>query len=356
MSSALFDPISAVGTPLLSEGYAGAYGAIYTGLIPSIAIIGMISLFIVVLLHMIGHAFNIASLRTWAKGEYLQVIITFLLIAAMLATLNIVWEIMGSVVSELFWSNENLSMKYIEKGFTPDNSLIDPFRFTQSFLKQTMIDCEQTVYWVLYTINFFFRLTGSMGVSTMGLEPLGAWYATLYTSSLEYIMGHLNFLVLLHWIQIRLLSIMKYVGPVLIQMGLLLRVFPMSRGAGGLLLAAGFGFFAVYPMSLALLVTLQPPGASFCTEFEPPVYMNIENMEEGPDAGMFALAYYSTVAHENEVVDLIEKAKNFLPLFYMQAAFFPMVALIITFTFIRQTGALFGADLSEIGRGLVKLI
>jgi hypothetical protein len=55
-------------------------------------------------------------------------------------------------------------------------------------------------------------------------------------------------------------------------------------------------------------------------------------------------------------MSLLEQAKRFLPLFYMQAVFYPMVAIIITFTFIRQTGAMFGADLNEIGRGLVKMI
>jgi hypothetical protein len=41
---------------------------------------------------------------------------------------------------------------------------------------------------------------------------------------------------------------------------------------------------------------------------------------------------------------------------YLQAMFYPLVALIITFTFIRSTATIFGADLAELGRGLLKLI
>ena len=45
-----------------------------------------------------------------------------------------------------------------------------------------------------------------------------------------------------------------------------------------------------------------------------------------------------------------------LGVFFMQALFYPLAALIITFSFIRQTGSLLGADLAEIGRGLIKII
>jgi hypothetical protein len=84
--------------------------------------------------------------------------------------------------------------------------------------------------------------------------------------------------------------------------------------------------------------------------------MNIQEVGEGIDAGTVVWAYYTTKANENEVSGLLAKARTFIPMFYMQAMFFPMVALIITFTFIRQTGAILGSDLNEIGRGLVKLI
>ncbi|HIH30560.1 TPA: hypothetical protein HA243_04120, partial [Candidatus Micrarchaeota archaeon] len=43
-------------------------------------------------------------------------------------------------------------------------------------------------------------------------------------------------------------------------------------------------------------------------------------------------------------------------LLFLQAIFYPLASLIITISFIRQTGSLFGADLAEIGRGLIKLI
>jgi hypothetical protein len=124
-----------------------------------------------------------------------------------------------------------------------------------------------------------------------------------------------------------------------------------------MLLAMGIGFFAVYPISLAMLMTLQPPGESFCTEFRaPPAMLDVSRGYDMVSLEGVQRASDALRARSGDVSSLIYKAKNFIPLFYLQAMFFPMVALIITFTFIRQTGAILGADLNEIGRGLVKLI
>ncbi len=316
---------------------------------PNIMIIGFISFFIVVLLHMIANAFNIPSLRAWAKGEYMQVLATYILVFASVGLIMFSWNLMVDMISITYHTSE------LNGGIDP-KTRFDPYWFIQAFLKDTMIECEQNIYSTLYSINFYFKIVGGTKTETMGVEPVGGWYSTVYTSFFEYLMENINLLLLLHWLQIRLLSVMKYTAPLLIQLGLVLRVFPMSRGAGGLLLAIGFGFFAVYPISLAVLITLQSPGVSFCTDFVPPATMNIQEVGEGIDAGTVVWAYYTTKANENEVGGLLAKARTFIPMFYMQAMFFPMVALIITFTFIRQTGAILGSDLNEIGRGLVKLI
>ncbi|MFH0927355.1 MAG: hypothetical protein V1822_02135 [Candidatus Micrarchaeota archaeon] len=343
--------MASVGDVIANSGFLyNAFGSAWTSWSYMIPILGLISLLIVVLLHMIAIAFNIPSLRVWVKGEYMQVIATYVLFGAIFALIMLTWGIMGNFVTQAYYGSPELSAQYGQ------GVVFDPYAFVQAFLKQTMIDCETNIYRGLYAINFFYKIVGSTKTETMGIEPVGGWYTTVYTSFFEYIMENLNFLLLMHWLQIRLLSVMKYTAPLLIQLGLLLRVFPMSRGTGGLLLAAGLGFFAVYPISLAMLVTLQSPGVSFCTQFTPPAMLDVAQVGEGVDAGTVATAYYSIVSNENEVTSFVEKAKNFIPLFYMQAMFYPLVALIITFTFIRQTGAIFGSDLNEIGRGLVKLV
>ncbi|PIT84682.1 hypothetical protein COU37_02035 [Candidatus Micrarchaeota archaeon CG10_big_fil_rev_8_21_14_0_10_45_29] len=316
----------------------------------NIPVLGLAALFIVVLVHMAGISFNIPSLRAWARGEYMQVIVTFLLVWALVLLMNLAWNTMVDVASEMY-----LAYPAFAAGHSA-GARFDPFVFAQVFLKETMIDCEIIIYRVAYAINFFYKFIGALKTETLGVEMVGGWYSTVYSSFLEYLAGHINFLLLLHWLQINFLSLIKYVGPVLIQLGLVLRILPFTRGAGGMLLAMGFGFFAVYPITIAMLMTLQPPGSSFCTTFAPPALLDVERYEGGFDSADMIIASASVQGSSGEISEFIEKAKNFLPLFYMQALFLPMVSLIITFTFIRQTGALFGADLNEVGRGLIKLI
>jgi len=330
---------------LVAQSFSGAW----TDWTWSILVLGMISFFIVALLHMISIAFNIPALRVWAKGEYMQVLATYIFFGALIWIVLLTWGISVSFVTDTFYAS-SLSLGQ------PQGLLFDPFTFVQAFLKQTMINCEIVIYRSLYTVNFIYKIFGGIKTETMGVEPVGGWYSTLYTSFFEYMMEDLSLLLMLHWLQIRLLSVMKYVAPLMIQLGLILRTFPMSRGTGGLLLAIGFGFFAVYPISLAFLVTLQAPGTSFCTDFSPPPMMDASALGDVTETSGVINAYYTAIGSETEVTSLLERARTFIPMFYLQAMFFPIVALIITFTFIRQTGAIFGSDLNEIGRGLVKLI
>ncbi|MCX8163379.1 MAG: hypothetical protein N3D10_02375, partial [Candidatus Micrarchaeota archaeon] len=156
---------------------------------------------------------------------------------------------------------------------------------------------------------------------------------------------------------ITFLAIIKYVAPLLIQIGLILRIIPYSRGTGALLIAIGIGFFAVYPISLALMLSLQPPGAS-CTEFVPPPIMQ-KMVEENNLADINALIQQTNfviLGHQNEIEYKVSKVKTYAAMLFLQAVVLPVASLTIVFTFTRQLSNILGADLNEIGRGLIKLI
>lgn len=326
-------------------------GGSWTAWNAQLFILGLLVLFAVTLVYMLGMALNHASLKLWAKGEFMQVFITFLLAISAVAMIGVLWSLLINGVT------------YVYATTSPSQDLVrpqayfDPFSFDQAFIEQVLIDCEKTVYRAVYLPNLYYRAASRLSTEIIGAEALGGWYATVYAGFFEYVAGHINNLLLLNYLQIRLLSLLKYASPLFIQLGLLLRVFPLTRGSGGLLMAIGFGFFAVYPISLALLMTLQPPSSLLLcgTTFHPPAMLGTDPFC-GNDIGAFIQARYSLLATQNGVSILLEQIKLFLPVFWIQSIFLPMVALIVTFTFIRQTGSLLGADLAEIGRGLIKLI
>lgn len=337
MSVAIFQP------------YVSAIIGPQSKLVGIVLLLGLIALFCATLAYMLGTAFNLQVLKNWAKSEFMQIIVTFLLMSCILVAYGHIWNIMINVVSGIY--------KSTQPQLANPSSYYEPFSFAQAYIKQTLLDCEKAVYRVVYDINFYYRLFSRLGVDAIGADPVGGWYTSIYTGFFEYVAGHINYLLLLNYIQIRFLSIIKYVMPLLLEAGLVLRIFPISRGAGGLLIAIAIGFYVVYPVSISILMVLLPsPDNAFCTGFRPPPLLDLSDGGVITNQGDLHEVAYNIKASSNEISSIISKLENFLAVFYIQGMFLPLVSLIITFTFIRQTGSLFGADLNEIGRGLIKLI
>ena len=344
-----FSAISGFAGPISAPDLWSAFFGPSGGWAATVLLIGLMVFFIVTLIYMLGTAFQLPHLKSWAKSEYMQVIITFLLTAALIAASAQVWGLMVNSVSTFY--------KISHPEMADPGLYYEPFSFAQSFINTTLIGCEKNVYMTIYPVNYYYRVASRLTSEGIGNDPAGAWYTSAYTGFFEYVTGHVQYLLLLHYIQIRFLSIIKYVMPLLIQIGLVLRVFPHSRGAGGLLMAIGFGFFIIYPISIAMLMTSLPsPSHSFCTGFTPPPLLDMSSVSCVQTPGDLMQVKMDLAASQSATGGLITQLETFLPVFYLQGMFLPLVALIITFTFIRQTGALFGADLAEIGRGLIKLI
>ncbi|VVB57539.1 Uncharacterised protein [uncultured archaeon] len=297
---------------------------------------------------MAGLALNLPTFKSWANSEIMQIIVTFLLMAAFLSAYGQTWTLMVQAVSGAY----NLAHPGANQ-----NLLYEPFSFDQTYISTTLIGCEKTVYRTLYTVNFYYRLVGRFNTEPLGADPIGGWSTGIYTSFFEYIAGHVNYLLLMNYVQVRFLSLIKYAMPLLLEAGLVLRVFPFTRGAGGLLIAVGLGFYCVYPVSLALLMTFLPaPSSSFCTDFSPPPLLDLSDGGVVQTSGDVQQVALNLQGNQNSVGSLRAQIESFLPVFYLQGMFLPLVAFTVTITFIRQTGSLFGADLAEIGRGLIKLL
>ena len=328
----------------------GAQGNLAT----TILRLGLIMLFIATLVYMFGLALSMSNLKGWAKSEFMQVIVTFLLMAAFLSAYSQMWNLMVTSVSGFY----NVSHPGQNTANCPNNNcLYEPFTFDQQLINQSLIKCEKTVYNTMYVVNFYYRLVGRLNTSVLGGDPAGGWSVSIYTSFFEYVAGHINYLLLMNYVQFRFLAFIKYAMPLLIALGLVLRVLPFTRGAGGLLIAIGLGFYAVYPVSLAMLMTFLPsPSTSFCTGFSPPPLLNMGDGGVVTTTGDFHQVMLNIQGSSKQVGSLRSQIETFLPVFYLQGMFLPLVAFTVTLTFVRQTGALFGADLSEIGRGLIKLL
>ncbi len=325
----------------------------------AILLTALIVFLIVTVLYMISIAFNLPSLKQWCKGEYLEVLVTLLIAGSVIAMTDVMWPFLANAMVNIYnLAYPGNTVFSASDLLQPGGTYVDPFEFVQAYIDQVLLQCEKFVYRLLYILNALFEPVQNLSTEVLGAESLGGWYASLYTGFFKWGAGSLAQLMIVNYVQVRLLTLIKYAMPLVMIMGLVLRAFPFTRGTGGLLLAIGFGFFFVYPISLAVLMLFQPvPQDAACTQFVPPSSIDPTKNTMTMSTKAEVLRYSMRLKQEqNWISTLFDKVRNFMPLFYLQSVFFPIVALIITFTFIRQAGALFGADLAEIGRGLIKFI
>jgi hypothetical protein len=194
----------------------------------------------------------------------------------------------------------------------------------------------------------------------MGVEAIGGgWALGGLVSFFHYLNNNLVYLALFNYVQYYILQFSQFTMlQIFLPIGLILRSFPVTRGAGGLVTAFALGFAFVFPISYVLIVAMMPNTHALCSQVN---VMKEEavNAHQDPclnNEGAILEKYYQLKAEKGKLGGISAFLSESINIFFLQSMFYPLVALVITFTFIRQTSSLLGADLAEIGRGLLKII
>ena len=314
--------------------------------------VALISFFIVVLLDMFARAFGIQPLQLWVKSEYMQIGVSFLIIM---------------FAGAMFYAGGNMLTELTEivataSGNLPLNQLAathvgDPFAIGKAYLNNTLIACQKKVYYAAYYLDLFVEPLSTIQFDIVSVEAIGGGFAFGGFASLFHYLGNgIIYLALFNYVQYYLLAFCQYTMlTVFLPIGLVLRSFPITRGAGGLITAFALGFAFVFPMTYVLIVAMMSNIDSACAR----TAMLAPQISSDPcfnNRGSIAAIKLELGRKTGQISQFGDSAIGLVSLLYMQAFFYPLIALIVTFTFIRQTGSLFGADLAEIGRGIIKII
>lgn len=336
-------------TGMITEGQSS-----WQGILILVVLLGF---FINTLLYMFAIAFNFQSMKMWCKSEYMQLIVTLILIIALIAFVHTIWASAGAITE--------LTVQRVV-GIAPVSA--SPFEVTKTYLNN-LAQCEREYYAYIFRVNFIVEKAANFGQDVTGAEPLGAWYLTGFVGLMHYITGLIVYGLLLQYVQLRVLD---YIYITMLQLylplGLVLRAFPLTRGAGAFLIAAALGFFFVFPLTYMIIISL--PGATYSSCGDS-LGMEIQRQNEQyreygnricPD---YTIADSEIAVYETKEgfasgplgwLDLADRIRDRMVFIVLQSFFYPIIALTIAFTFIRQTSTLFGADIAELGRGLIRLI
>jgi len=316
--------------------------------------IAMISFFIAVLLQMAAKALSLQGLSMWVRAEYAQIAVSFLIIFFALTMVTAGNEVARNITGIIASASGNLPLQGIL-----GTAVSNPTRIGQAYLG-TLISCEADIYSTLFVYNFFTEFFSKLSVDTTGVEPIGGgWALGGVVSLLHFLNNNLIYLALFNYVQYFILQFSQFTMlQVFLPIGLVLRAFPATRGAGGLITAFALGFAFVFPICYVLVVAMMPNAGAICSQVK---VMGSEAQSSHSDPclnneGAQMQRYYQLKSEQGRANGIITFVQETVNIFFLQSMFYPLVALTVTFTFIRQTGSLFGADLAEIGRGLLKII
>jgi len=318
--------------------------------LPIVSLVITISFIITTLFYMISLAFN---LKMWAKSEYMQLIATVLIVAFFVTAFIMTETIVINAVTGIGTAMGNpliadCGPNYAGMGghFCAALNQID-----------TMIGCMKSLYNDIFWVNSFIEPIEKMYTEVASSEGMGGWPFSGAVSLMKMMAQYINFSVLMMYVQKNFLILASQtMMTMVLPAGIILRAFPMTRGAGGFLMAAAIGFYFVMPISYIIALAIFGKVNSDCEIRMPAAFAgedekcHVSRVDLMQDKSFIAMVF-----EQGEINGWLEKMQNNWAR-RMHALFLPLIVLTITFTFVRSTASLFGADVMEFSRGLVKLI
>lgn len=354
----------------------------------------LISFFTVSIAYMLSVAFDLPNLKRWSRQEFVQAAVSSILVLGLVAALSsaspsivgIMLEKTGAIVTDLEATGAPLAN--IPAEFRGG----DPFEVTQFYLgcagsecvsdgivgrEYGALKCMKKMYTRLYAINFPIEVVEKSEFSVGGIFSVSGWALAPFVNLSHFVVHNLSFLFIAIYFQKALLVLIKYTMlAYFLPVGIVLRTFPLTRGAGALMIGLAIGLYFFYPLAFTLVLSANAgqiqhaaPGSALpatgiesaaCVAYETlggdSANVYIPQKDASPDLDSFARAMLWLSQNTNKAAGWLTGVEKIIPFLMHEVFLYPLVALTITFTVTKALADLFGADVSELASGLVKLI
>lgn len=296
---------------------------------------------IVSIAYMLGVFFSLDGLKKWAKAEFYQALASTVLVVFLLLMMDIM----------------------LNQGVQTMIGGMNPYRKAYSYIDEVLASLH-AIYRNVYLVNFplEFLTTFSFYFNAAGLDfaPFELILSPL-VEQLHFQAHVVAIATITAASQKALIHLFYNTGfSLFIPAGVLLRIFPWTRGAGGLLIALGIGLAIVYPIMFTYVALMS----------ENPSEVQNKASQLGNSIGGFNFSDYGACATDFEAATDVATHRALSPELrnasawilgwvsgvWLKIFFYPMFVLIVTFTFIRTIAPLLGADITEIGQGILKIL
>lgn len=365
LASAAFAQAQSASTPFSSSFY-GDWQTISLAA-AGIAILGC------ALLIMLSRLFGLRNLEQIAKTEFIYAASTVLIVIMVLGIIYAgefyLANGTSSVMRTMYLSAYGCDAS-TPTTFSGPATLVD---WTKLYMKTPTV-CVQRFMDVLYAISVPVEACTSVYMEIFMSEHASGfgckWIAERITNTTQ----SLSFYMYAFFLIGHVLDFIKYYGGFFFSIGVAMRAFPPTRGAGAFLMALSFGLYFILPFSYILIATTAMPtvqsgllsgscqavagGDNLCTlpsVTDPSTYQC-----EGASATN-AFNIPGRIQSLSSVISDLLTGSN--PKIFTLGqnlvsalCILPMISFVILMTFVLNTTNLFGGNIPEIGRGLVKLI
>ncbi len=307
----------------------------------------LIAFFIVAIAYMIGRAFEVRELKQWAKNEFYQAAASAILVIGLIALVDVFMGQAASIVTGV------ANQQGWEIGRSGDPTEGNPFAVAHDILDHT-IDCAKGLYRKLFVLNMLIEPVEKTAFEVGGIDTQTFWALTPVVQASHYFCSRLSFLLIAAYTQRHFLYFIEQtMFTVFLPLGIILRAIPYSRGAGAFLVALSIGLYIVYPVTMTILVGTWGPSLSTCA-LQPAGTVEIDD-NCAVDVASIGKTTYEAQRNIPWYLKWLEQTlANFGIMFWLM--WVPIVSAIIVFTFVRTMTSYLGADIGEIGQGLIKLI
>ena len=337
------------------------------------------SVLISIMLIMLARLFDLKQLEVTAKKEFVFAASTVFIVIFVVALISAGDSIVRDVGKQLYWDAVSFCPTGSTSQVCQNLAQVDALSIKGDTIIDIMLlymeppaKCTQTFLDFLYIASIpieacaslFMEIYMSEHMSCFGLK----WVAERITNSTQM----MTFYMFAYFLLVHVMTFIKYYAGYFFALGIVLRGIPPVRGAGAYLMAISVGFYFVLPFAYVLVSTMALPHMQTGNVAAKSVDLADGSIEylcatptigdvSGLSCGTGGLAKQLELrsflkANNASITSFLGSITDIMLHLISVICIFPFVAFVILFTFVLNTTSLFGGNIPEIGRGLVKLI
>ncbi len=333
------------------------------------------SVFGAAIMIMISKLFDVRNLEQIAKAELVFAASSILIVLMSISIFDLIEPALThTLAKELYLFSINAPAGTLPPNLpdtgVPPETLLD---YVKLYMASPML-CVEDFMSVLYLISIPVEAMASLFMEIFMSEHASGfgfkWISERITNTTQM----LTFYTYIYFLLVHMIDFIKYYSGFFFSIGVILRAFPPTRGVGGYVMALTIGLYFIFPLTYILVTAIAMPHAQsdvvqldnagnsdidgFYTCALPQVPGELRPTGCGMDNPSEVLRIRSILdVNLTLIKDLVTvHVSDIVRHLISSICLFPMIALIVLITFVLNTSNLFGGNIPEIGRGLIRLI